>query len=235
MVYFYDLIDDFLSLLFPRICYGCGEHLLRNEKLICTNCYVSIPRTDFHLREDNPVSRLFWGRCKIEKAAAFSYYTKGSRIRNIIHAIKYDGVRELGEEMGKIYGEVLSENGFFEGIDILIPVPLHPARQRKRGFNQSELICNGISKVTEIPINTSVLKRISFSGTQTSRSRYDRWLNVGGIFGINDAESLSLKGKHILLVDDVITTGSTVESCVDELLKIEDSRVSVIALGYTTI
>ncbi len=234
MDYLNDLVDDFLSLLFPRICYGCGEHLLRNEKLICTKCYVSIPRTDFHLQEDNPVSRLFWGRCRIEKAAAFSYYTKGSRVRKIIHAIKYDGVKELGEEMGKIYGEALMENGFFNDIDVLVPVPLHPVRQRKRGFNQSELICNGISKVAAIPVNTSVLKRVSFSGTQTKRSRYDRWLNVEGIFRINDTESLCFIGKHILLVDDVITTGSTIESCVEELSKIDDIRVSVIALGYTT-
>ncbi len=234
MDYLNDLVDDFLSLLFPRICYGCGEHLLRNEKLICTKCYVSIPRTDFHLQEDNPVSRLFWGRCRIEKAAAFSYYTKGSRVRKIIHAIKYDGVKELGEEMGKIYGEALMENGFFNDIDVLVPVPLHPVRQRKRGFNQSELICNGISEVAAIPVNTSVLKRVSFSGTQTKRSRYDRWLNVEGIFRINDTESLCFIGKHILLVDDVITTGSTIESCVEELSKIDDIRVSVIALGYTT-
>jgi len=234
MDYLNDLVDDFLSLLFPRICYGCGEHLLRNEKLICTKCYVSIPRTDFHLQEDNPVSRLFWGRCRIEKAAAFSYYNKGSRVRKIIHAIKYDGVKELGEEMGKIYGEALMENGFFNDIDVLVPVPLHPVRQRKRGFNQSELICNGISKVAAIPVNTSVLKRVSFSGTQTKRSRYDRWLNVEGIFRINDTESLCFIGKHILLVDDVITTGSTIESCVEELSKIDDIRVSVIALGYTT-
>jgi len=233
MSYFNDLFDDFLSLLFPRLCYGCGEELLRNEKLICTKCYVSIPRTDFHLQDNNPVSQLFWGRCRVEKSAAFSYYTKGSRIRKIIHALKYKGIRELGNIMGKIYAGELKQSGFLNDIDIIVPVPLHPLKQRKRGFNQSEQICEGISSVTGLPVNTSVLKRIAFSDTQTNRSRYDRWLNVERIFGVSDYESL--KGKHILLVDDVITTGSTIESCVTELLKIENTKVSVIALAFSVI
>ncbi|MGQ9620219.1 MAG: ComF family protein [Bacteroidales bacterium] len=230
MSYLKDFIDDFLSLLFPRICYGCGEHLLRNENLLCTTCYISIPRTDFHLREDNSVAQLFWGRCRVEKSAAFSYYTKGSRIRKIIHALKYRGVKELGNIMGRIYAGQLKDSGFFQGIDVIVPVPLHPSKQKKRGYNQSECICEGISEVTGLPTDTSTLRRISFSGTQTNRSRYDRWLNVEGIFGINDYETL--RGKHILLVDDVITTGSTVESCVNELLKIENVKVSVIAIAW---
>lgn len=229
MKYIYDLWDDFLSLLFPRLCCGCGTHLMRNENLLCTECYVSIPRTDYHLSEENPVAKLFWGRCNISRTAAFSYYTKGSRIRKIIHTLKYKGIKEIGTEMGRIYGASLKSSQFLEGIDIIIPVPLHYSRERKRGFNQCDLICEGLSEISGIGVRKDILKRVSMSDTQTKRSRYERWLNVDGIFEVTDPESI--EGKHLLVVDDVITTGSTIEACASELLKIKDVRVSVIALA----
>jgi ComF family protein len=230
MNYLYDLWDDFISLLFPRLCYGCGNHLLRNEKVICTECYILIPRTNFHLKEDNPVSRLFWGRCRLEKAAAFSYYTRDSRIRRAIHHLKYKGAREAGKELGRIYGLSLKSSGFLDGIDFIIPVPLHPAKKRSRGFNQSDLISEGIAMQGLIPVETGVLLRNTKTSTQTKKSRYDRWSNVEGIFEVTDEEKL--KDRHILLVDDVITTGSTLEACANEILKIEGARVSVAALAY---
>lgn len=233
MNYFYDLWDDFISLLFPRLCYACGNHLLRNESIICTSCYVSIPRTNYHLQAENPVAQLFWGRCLVEKAAAFSFYSRGSRIRNLIHKLKYSGVREIGCELGRIYAVALKSSGFTSDIDIIIPVPLHPAKKRMRGFNQSECISSGIAEVTGIPVDTGSLVRTVVTGTQTSRMRYDRWTNVEGIFRVADPGPL--RGKHILLVDDVITTGSTIESCVNELLKVEDLRVSVIAIGCAVV
>ncbi len=119
MSYLYDLWDDFLSLLFPRLCYACGNHLLRNEKLICTECYILIPRTNYHLEDDNPVAQLFWGRCRIEKAAAFSFYNRDSRIRNLIHNLKYKGIKDIGYELGRIYGLILNEFRFYQGILIL--------------------------------------------------------------------------------------------------------------------
>lgn len=233
MSYLYDLWDDFISLLFPRLCYGCGNHLLRNENLICTECYVVIPRTDYHIKEDNPVAQLFWGRCMIEKAAAFSFYNKGSRIRNLIHNLKYKGIKEVGTELGRLYGVSLKASGYLDGIDLIIPVPLHSSKIRKRGFNQSEIICRGIASVSDIPVDVSSLERVTVSDTQTRKSRYERWTNVEGIFRVTEADVL--KGKHILLVDDVITTGSTIESCVNELLKTEGTKVSVAALAYAVI
>jgi ComF family protein len=233
MNYFYDLWDDFISLLFPRLCYACGNELLRNEKLICTGCYVSIPRTNYHLQPENPVARLFWGRCLIEKAAAFSFYERGSRLRNMIHKLKYSGIKEIGYELGRIYAATLKSSGFTSDIDVIIPVPLHPAKKRIRGFNQSEYISAGISDVAGLPVNNYSLVRKVLSGTQTNRSRYDRWTNVEGIFRIDDAEAI--RGKHVLLVDDVITTGSTIESCVNELLKVEDVKVSVVAIGCAVV
>ena len=230
MSYIYDLWEDFISLLFPRLCYGCGNHLMRNENLICTECYVVIPRTGYHTEKDNPVAQLFWGRCLIEKAAAFSFYNRGGRIRTLIHNLKYKGIKEIGNELGKIYGLSLKSSGFTDDIDIIIPVPLHPSKKRIRGFNQSEIISNGISGATGLPVNIKSFLRVTVSGTQTRRSRYERWINVEGIFSVSDPEEL--RGKHILLVDDVITTGSTIESCTNELLRIEGVRVSVVALAY---
>ena len=229
MNYIFDLWDDFISLLFPRLCYACGDHLLRNENLICTECFVVIPRTNYHLESENPVAQLFWGRCMIEKAAAFSFYNKGSRIRNLIHNLKYKGIKEIGYELGRIYGLALKSSGFTNDIDLIIPVPLHPDKKRTRGFNQSETISEGLSDATGLPVDINTLIRSTGSATQTRRSRYERWTNVEGIFCITDTEIL--KGKHVLLIDDVITTGSTIESCANELLKIEGLRVSVAALA----
>jgi|SRR5450756_1555373 ComF family protein len=233
MSFLYDFWDDFISLLFPRLCYACGNHLLRNENLICTECFVVIPRTNYHYKEDNPVAQLFWGRCVIEKAAAFSYYNKGSRIGNLIHNLKYKGIREIGHELGRIYGLTLKASGFTKDIDLIIPVPLHPTKERIRGFNQSETISMGIAAATLLPVDVKTLARIMASPTQTKRSRYERWTNVEGIFKVTDSQTII--GKHVLLVDDVITTGSTIESCTNELLKIEGVKVSVVALAFAVV
>jgi ComF family protein len=233
MNYFYDLWDDFISLLFPRLCYACGNHLLRNENLICTECYIIIPRTNYHLKEDNPVAQLFWGRCMIEKAAAFSYYNKGSRIKKLIHNLKYKGIRDIGYELGRIYGLSLKTSGFTNDIDLIMPVPLHPMKKKIRGFNQSETISMGIADATHLPVDLKSLARILVSATQTKRSRYERWTNVEGIFQVIDPQPVA--GKHVLLVDDVITTGSTIESCSNELLKIKGVKVSVVALAFAVV
>jgi ComF family protein len=182
---------------------------------------------------DNPVAQLFWGRCYIERAAAFSFYSRGSRIRNLIHRLKYSGIQEIGHELGRIYAAALLKSGFVSGVDLIIPVPLHPARKRTRGFNQSECIARGISEVTSIPVNTRALRRIVKSSTQTNKSRFERWTNVEGIFSVTDQEAVS--GRHVLLVDDVITTGSTIEACANELLKIEGVKVSVVAIGCAVV
>ncbi|HEX2968162.1 MAG TPA: ComF family protein [Bacteroidales bacterium] len=225
----YDLVDDFLGLLFPRMCYGCGNHLLRNEKVICTECRIVIPRTGYHETRGNPVEQLFWGRCMITRASAFSFYSRGSRIRKLIHNLKYNGIEEIGTELGNIYGASLKSSGFLNDIDLLMPVPLHPSKERSRGFNQSLVICKGISSASGIEIVNDVLTRPVRTSTQTKKSRYDRWTNVEGIFRVGFEDRIA--GKHILLVDDVITTGSTLEACVNELLKVDGVRVSVTALA----
>jgi ComF family protein len=231
MSYLFGLFEDFISLLLPRLCQACGDPLFRNENIICTKCYISIPRTNYHLTADNPVEQLFWGRCLIARAAAFSFYTRESRIRKLIHRLKYNGVKEIGFELGKIYGLTLKNSGFTDDMDLIIPVPLHKSRQRSRGFNQSEYIARGIAEATGLPVDISILERVRSSDTQTKRSRLERWMNVEGIFNITCSQKIS--GKHILLVDDVITTGSTLDACAGELLKTDDVRVSIAALAVS--
>ena len=229
MSYFYNFWDDFVSLFFPRICYGCGNHLLRNEKgSSVRNVIFFNTKNQLSPDQEQSCCSAFLGQMHDRKAAAFSFYTKGSRIRKLVHNLKYKGVTEIGNEIGRIYANSLKASGFFDDIDLIVPVPLHPSKKRIRGFNQCEYISSGISEVAGLPVELKSLIRISVSDTQTRRSRYDRWMNVEGIFGVTDPEVF--RGKHILLVDDVITTGSTFESCVAALLKIENVKVSVVAL-----
>jgi ComF family protein len=188
-----------------------------------------IPRATYHLERGNPVEQLFWGRCRIERAAAFSFYNRDSRIRKVIHNLKYKGIQEIGIELGRIYGNILNASEFLDDIDLIVPVPLHISKRRARGFNQSDLISRGLSEVTGLPVDYRSLQRITKTATQTKRSRYERWVNVEGIFTVADPEGI--RGKHVLLVDDVITTGSTIESCANELLKSEGVKVSVVAIA----
>lgn len=224
-----DIGDDFLSLFFPRLCLACSVHLVHGEKVLCTECLLTMARTDFHLRRDNPLEQAFWGRCMIERAAAFSVYNRGSRIRKLIHALKYSGRKEIGKMLGELYGTILSESGFMHDVDIIVPVPLHPARQRKRGYNQSEYIAYGLSEATKVAVKNNIIRRIEQTDSQTKRGRYERWENVKGLFFVPEPQEV--RGKHILVVDDVITTGSTMEACVNALHEAGEVKVSIVALA----
>lgn len=224
-----DIGDDFLSLFLPRLCLGCRTHLVRGEQVLCTGCLLSMAMTGFHLQRGNMLEQALWGRCLIERAAAFSVYNRGSRIRRMIHALKYEGRTDIGRCLGELYGSILEESGFMKGIDMIIPVPLHRSRQRSRGYNQSEYIATGLSAATGVPAKKGLLLRISQSGSQTKHGRYGRWENVQGLF--RAAKPDEIRGRHLLLADDVITTGSTVEACVNALHEAGDVRVSVVALA----
>lgn len=224
------LLEDFISLFFPRICYACGNSLYKNEEVICTYCRFRLPKTNFHLEADNAVSRLFWGRVKIDAAASFCYYRKEGKVQNLIHHYKYKGKREIGPFLGRLYGGYLRNASSFQGIDLIIPVPLHPKKLRKRGYNQSELFGKGLAEAMVIPLEPQHLYRTVASNTQTKKSRYRRWENVENIFAVNKPDDL--RGKHILLVDDVVTTGSTLEACAQTLLQIEGVKVSVVTMAY---
>jgi ComF family protein len=202
---------------------------MNNERIICLSCNYNLPRTNFHLVPDNPVAVIFWGRVQIEHATAFYFFNKASRYRHLIHELKYKGRKDIGIELGRILGYEITASSGFTHIDLVIPIPLHKKKLKKRGFNQSECIARGISEAMNKPLDTSSVIRTVYSATQTRRTRYDRWLNVEGIFKVTDHVFLS--GKHILLVDDVVTTGATLEACATEILKVEGTKVSVAVLA----
>ncbi len=190
---------------------------------------IDIPLTNYHRIRDNRLEKSFYGRCYIEKAAAWAFYRQGGKAQKLIHRLKYGGVKPIGPFLGSLYGNILKESEFREGLECIVTVPLHRSKERKRGFNQSDLIAEGMASALGIPFYGSVLKRIQASESQTNKHRYDRWENVEGIFIVSEDDHI--EGKHILLVDDVITTGSTMEACTTELLKIKNVRVSVAAIA----
>lgn len=219
---------DFIDLIYPETCVACGIHLTRLEKTICTACLYNLPVTKFHTMKDNPVEQVFWGRTDIFSATAFCYFVKDGKLQKILHALKYLNRQDVGEEMGRQFGNVLLESDRFCTIDAIVPVPLHPKKQRLRGYNQSLSIATGLSQ----SLNTEVkdaLKRVLFNPTQTKKGRYERWENVAGIFELNP--EYNLQNMHVLLVDDVMTTGSTLEAAIVALQKIPNIKVSLGVLG----
>ena len=221
---------SFWSLLFPRCCVVCGSPLSRGEECLRTCCNINLPRTGFHLRKDNPVECLFWGRIPgLKRASSFLFYRKGSDFRRILHLLKYGGYKELGEVMGRYMAAELSSGGFFDGVDMIIPVPLHRKKQKLRGYNQSEWIARGIASVTGIPLCAECMIREKNTETQTRKSTFERWENVEGIFRLCD--TVHFEGKHVLLVDDVLTTGATTVACASAFARVSGIRISVLTLA----
>jgi ComF family protein len=221
--------ESLLGLFYPRLCPACSEVLYGNENILCLKCLSEFPRTGFHLDPENDMARLFWGRVMIRNAAAFFYYQKGSRFQNLIHEIKYFNQKQLGILLGRWFGDELT-NTYFRQADLIHPVPLHAVKLKKRGYNQSEQIALGLSQALGIPMETTLIERIVNTDTQTRKTKYERWSNVEGIFRVTKPEKLI--NKHILLVDDVVTTGSTLEACATPLLALEATAVSILTLGY---
>lgn len=223
------LFDYLTDLLFPRLCVVCGDRLIDQEQWICLNCLHHIPRTNFHLAVDNPVARIFYGRVQIEHATSFFYFSKGSKYQTLLHNLKYKGMKELGAEIGKHFAIDLMHSPGFSSIDIVCPVPLHPNKERKRGYNQSWWIASGIAKQMDKELNADNLKRVTATETQTRKSRFERWQNVEGIFELTNPEEFF--GKHVLLIDDVVTTGSTLEACANAIVSATNAKVSIATLA----
>lgn len=221
-------LQGFINIVYPHYCAACGSVLYNNETVLCLNCFADLPRTQFHQHPDNEVARIFWGRIPVANATAFMFFTGNSRYRQVLHELKYHGQQQVGLELGRMFGLEL-KNTPFDTADVIIPVPLHPAKLKKRGYNQSELIAKGISESLQIPLETKTVKRISATSTQTRKTRYERWENVHHTFMVTSGQLL--KNKHILLVDDVITTGATLEACADALLIAEDITISIASLA----
>jgi ComF family protein len=223
------VINSIIDFFYPRICPGCTTALLKGEISICTNCLYQLPRTHFWKDSENPVSQIFWGRVYVENAASFLYFQKGSKLQEIIHYLKYRKQDQIGIVLGQLFGLELARTAFVNA-QVIVPVPIHKSRLRKRGYNQSEKIGIGLSNALGIPIENSALVRLQSNESQTHKARFNRWENVEHIFSITNPSAIA--GKHVLLVDDVLTTGATLESCASEILKVPNTKVSIATLAY---
>ena len=227
--FFKSWVNDFIFLFYPKQCEACGKSLVSGEDVLCVTCLVDMPRTDYMKWDDNPVAQIFWGRQQIEMATALFQFAKGSRYRKLLHKLKYKSKPEIGVFLGRELGVSLKESEHFNNIYGIIPVPLHTSRLKTRGYNQSEKIAQGINEVSDWPVINDILLRNKATETQTKKNKEERWKNVSGKFTLKNPERLN--GKSILLVDDVITTGSTLEACVEELSKIKDIKIYLAVLA----
>jgi len=227
-----DCSSSLLHLVFPHLCEGCGNDNVQKEELVCFACLASLPETNFHLHGANPVEKLFWGRIPLRAAMAHYYFTKASLIQHLLHALKYKGKKELGTCLGRRMGTALVASNRFMSVEALIPLPLSGRRQKQRGYNQAALICEGISSVLNVPVWNDVVGRRSFSESQTKKSRVERWQNMEDRFILLNGERI--KNRHVLLVDDVVTTGATLEACGAELIKASGATLSVATLCFST-
>lgn len=227
------LTSDLLHLFYPVGCAACGRLLQQEEHGICLICQHELPRTGFHCHRDNDVEKIFWGRVPLTLGAAFLFFKKGGHVQELLHNIKYRGAKEAAEEVGFLYGLELKEEPAFATADVIIPVPLHKSKLRKRGFNQSEYFGKGLSQGMGRPQDTEHLVRTTATATQTKKGRWQRWINVEHIF--QQTKRHYFAGQHVLLVDDVVTTGSTLEACAKILLENNsDIRISIATLAKAT-
>jgi len=222
---FLNLLADLFSLLFPNLCCACARHLHKGESGICSTCIFQIPYTDHHLHADNKVARKFWGRIPLHTAIALLYFKKGGSVQSIIHHLKYKGRQEAGTVLGKLMADQLKKTPDYGKIDLVIAVPLHESKFRSRGYNQSHCIAAALASELGIPLNKDALIRVLATESQTRKGRYKRHENMRAAFQIIAAEALH--GKHVLLVDDVITTGATLEACAEILYKNGVREVSI--------
>lgn len=222
-------ISGIMHMAYPETCLSCGHTLNMEETCLCHECLWNLPATNHKSKTENSAAVRFYGKLPFEKCDCFFYYKKGSTMQTLIELMKYKGYTELCEFMGHYAGINLNREKFFADIDLIVPVPLHPSRYKKRGYNQSEMIARGLSKAGHIPVDTKTLIRKVGNQTQTKRSIYDRWKNVNTIFSLSDTGNFD--GKHILIVDDVLTSGSTLEACGNEVLKAKDIKISFFTLA----
>ncbi len=216
--------------LYPKTCYACGTALFRNENMVCEKCLVQMPELHILDRRDNPIEKIFWGRASVHQAAAIFRFSKGATVQRLIHQVKYKKQKELGIFLGELMGIALSKHQTWQSIDYLVPVPLHPKKEKIRGYNQARLLADGIAKHMPATVSSDNLIRNIFTETQTKKSRLERWKNTAGIFLVQNPAEFA--GKHILLIDDIITTGSTLEACVNTIkTAVPDSRISIVTFA----
>jgi len=229
MNYINTFFSDLINFVYPPQCYACDNYLVEKGELVCTNCILEMPRNKYYLKQVNPIEEIFYGRINIIKATACFQYMKGHRIQEIIHNIKYRNERKLAIYMGREVGYELINTSFFKGIDYIIPVPLHKSKFKIRGYNQAELIAKGISEISKIDLISDELIRIKKTSTQTKKNHFERMKNVENGFSVISPSIF--EDKHILIIDDVITTGATIEACALSFTNISDCKISFLFLA----
>ncbi|MEZ5035781.1 MAG: ComF family protein, partial [Chitinophagaceae bacterium] len=219
--------ESVVHLFFPQVCSGCGTDILSKDASLCMRCMEAMPETKFEQHADNPVEKMYWGRLPLVSGSAQFYFTKESLMQFLVHQFKYKNNKALGLQLGKIMGRQLQESGRFP-IDALVPLPLFPAKEKRRGYNQATVLCNGMAEYLQVPVIKDAIIRHTHTDTQTKKGRIERWQNIEGKFALKNAGQL--QNKHILLVDDIITTGATLEACGMTLRKVPNLQLSVATL-----
>ncbi len=226
---FSGFFKDILHLFYPALCEACEAELVGNEHLLCVSCWMMLPKTAFHLLRDNPVEQRFIGRVRIEHASSMYYFNKDTRVQSLLHALKYKNKSKIGIELGQRFGNEIRDCEWLKNVDMLIPIPLSKQKLKKRGYNQSERIAEGLSQSLHIPLDTQSVIRVKNTRSQTTMTVAERIENVNEAFAV--ADSASLRNKHVVLLDDVLTTGATLESCAREILKVPGVKVSLLTLA----
>ena len=220
---------DFISMVYPKYCLVCHGGLVKGEDKLCTRCIYDLPKSNYHLNPLNPVYKRLAGRFPLNAASSFLVFRKMGKAQRILHALKYQNQQELGTLIGRIYGSDLANMNAFKA-DAVIPIPLHISRQRKRGYNQSELFGKGIAEALNIPLLNSAIERSVKTETQTKKTKLLRWRNVKDVFVVKEPNLI--EGQHVLLVDDVITTGATIEACAQQLINAGCKAISIVSIAY---
>ena len=224
-------LADFVSLIFPQVCLACEEPLARGEDHICTGCRAQLPYTDYHKLppSDNPLARKFWGKLPVRYSLSYLRFLRRGRVQHLLHQLKYQGQQDVGRVLGRWYGAELADFGLAIEFDLIVPVPLHPRKLAKRGYNQSDSFADGLAQSMNVPWSATVLRRTEHTASQTRKNRTERWQNVAEVFEV--AQGADVLNKRVLIVDDVLTTGATLEACAAALLAAGCSQVSIATIA----
>ncbi|SMB82822.1 phosphoribosyltransferase [Hymenobacter roseosalivarius DSM 11622] len=224
-------LADFVSLIFPRVCLACEEPLACGEDHICTGCRAQFPYTDYHKlpSSENPLARKFWGKLPVRYSLSYLRFLRRGRVQHLLHQLKYQGQQDVGRVLGRWYGAELADYSLGTEFDLIVPVPLHPRKLAKRGFNQSDTFAEGLSVSLQVPWSATALRRTEHTDSQTQKNRAERWQNVAEVFEV--AQAAEVLNKRVLIVDDVLTTGATLEACAAALLAAGCSEVSIATIA----